>query len=98
MFVTWSLFLLWLVFNMLDIVISVLATRAGAIEVGLLYQLSNTWAATSINKMLLAVIIGAILVYFRKNDWMCFLNLGILGLCLYNGYVLLRMLQIPLGV
>ena len=98
MVVTWSLFLLWLTLNMLDIVISVLATRVGAIEVGLLYQLTNTWFATSINKMLLAILIGAALVYFRKNNWLCLLNLGVLGLCIYNGYILLRLLESPIGV
>ena len=88
----WALFSVWLTLNMLDIVISILATQAGAIEIGLLYQLSGTWIATAINKMLLANLIGITLVYFRKNNWLSILSLGIFGLCVYNGYVLLTTL------
>ena len=92
MLVSWTLFSVWLTLNMLDVIISVLATQAGAIEIGLLYQLSGTWLATAINKMLLAILIGGILVYLRKNNWLSILNLGVFGLCLYNGYVLLSLL------
>jgi len=91
--VSWALFSVWLTFNILDITISILATRAGAVEIGLLYQLTGTWIAMAINKMLLAVIIGVMLVYLRKNKWLVVLNLGIFGLCLYNGYVLLSILS-----
>ncbi len=85
---SWALLLLWVTLNIVDIVISLLATEAGAIEVGLLYQVTGTWLATSINKMLLAILIGVMLVYYRKNSWLSLLNLGMLGLCIYNGYVL----------
>ena len=88
-FLSWALFSVWLTLNVLDIIISVLATQAGATEVGLLYQLSGTWLATAINKMLLAILIGGILIYFRKNTWLSVLSLGMFGLCVYNGYVLL---------
>jgi hypothetical protein len=91
--VSWAMFSVWLTFNILDIVISILATQAGAVEIGLLYRLTGTWVATAINKMLLAVIIGIMLVYLRKNKWFAALNLGIFGLCLYNGYVLLGLLS-----
>ena len=91
--VSWALFSVWLTFNILDIAISILATQAGAVEIGLLYQLTGTWVATAINKMLLAVIVGVMLVYLRKNKWLLILNLGIFGLCLYNGYVLLGLLS-----
>jgi hypothetical protein len=91
--VSWALFSVWLAFNILDVIISILATRAGAVEIGLLYWLTGTWMAMAINKMLLAVIIGVILVYLRKNKWLAVLNLGIFGLCLYNGYVLLSLLS-----
>ena len=90
MLVSCALFLLWLILNIMDIVISWLATRAGALEVGLLYQLYGTWLATSINKMMLVILIGVILVYFRRNNWLSLLNLGMLGLCFYNGYVLIH--------
>ena len=91
--VSWALFSVWLTFNILDIIISILATQAGAVEIGLLYQLAGTWVAMAVNKLLLAVIIGVMLVYLRKNKWLVVLNLGIFGLCLYNGYVLLSILS-----
>lgn len=93
MLVSWALFSVWLTFNILDVIISILATRAGAVEIGLLYQLTGTWITMAINKMLLAVVIGVMLVYLRKNKWLVVLNLGIFGLCLYNGYVLLSLLS-----
>ena len=92
MLVSWSLFVLWLILNMLDIIISLLAMRAGAVEVGLLYQVSGTWLVGSINKMMLATLIGVTLLYFRKNNLLSLLNLGMLGFCIYNGYVLLKLL------
>jgi hypothetical protein len=91
--VSWALFSVWLTFNILDIIISILATQAGAVEIGLLHRLTGTWIATAINKMLLAVIIGVMLVYLRKSRWLSVLNLGIFALCLYNGYVLLSLLS-----
>ena len=92
MLVSWALFLLWLILNALDVIISVLATGAGAVEPGFLYPLFGTSLTASINKMLLAILIGLILVYLRKNDWRSLLNLGMLGLCIYNGYRLLQLL------
>jgi hypothetical protein len=87
------LFSVWLAFNILDITISILATQAGAIEIGLLYQLTGAWMAAAINKMLLAILIGVMLVYLRKNKWLSILNLAMFGLCIYNGYVLLNTLS-----
>ncbi len=92
MLVSWALFLLWLTLNVLDIIISMLATRAGAVELGFLYQIFSTSAAASINKMILVTLIGIVLVYFRKNNWLSLLNLGMLGVCIFNGYVLLKLL------
>ena len=91
--VSLTLFLFWVIFNMLDIVISLLAIRAGAIEIGILYQFSNDFLAASINKMMLAILIGIILVYARKTSWLSLCNLGMVGLCIYNGFVLLKVLQ-----
>ncbi len=92
MLVSWALFALWLILNMLDVIISLMATRAGAAEIGLLYQVGDTFLTASINKMMLAILIGTILVYFRKNNWLSLLNLGMLGLCIYNGYILFKLL------
>ncbi len=88
MVVAWSLFASWVILNLLDVIISLLATQAGAIEVGLLYQLGGTFSAASINKMMLATLIGFVLLYYRKSNWLSLLNLGMLGLCTYNVCVL----------
>ena len=87
------LFLMWLVLNIMDIVISLVATRAGAIEIGLLYQVSGDFLTGSINKMMLAILIGIILVYLKKINWLALLNLGMVGLCIYNGSVLLEVIS-----
>lgn len=89
MLVTWSLFLMWIIFNVLDTAISWMAAQYGASEIGLLY-LSGSWWSLTINKMLLALLIGGLLVYIKKNSWLALLTVGMLGLCLYNGVVLLR--------
>ena len=92
MLVSWALLLLWLILNIQDIAISLMATRVGAVEIGLLYQVSDTFLAASINKMMLATLIGVVLVYFKKNKWLCILNVAMVGLCIYNGCVLLKLL------
>jgi hypothetical protein len=86
------LFILWLVLNLTDIFLSLVAIQAGAIEIGLLYQASGNFLAASINKMILAILIGIILVYLRKSSWLALLNLGMVVLCIYNGSVLLKLL------
>ncbi len=40
--------------------------------------------------MVLALIIGGVLVYARKDDWLVLLTLGMAGLCIYNGWVFLQ--------
>jgi len=90
MLVTWSLFTMWIVFNFLDVAVSFLATQGGASEVGLLYAITGSWNTLAINKMLLALLIGGIMVYARRDDWLAVLNLGMFGFCLYNGWVLLQ--------
>ena len=90
MIVTWSLFSMWVVFNFLDVALSFLATQAGAIEVGLLYAITGGWGTLAINKMLLALLIGGIMVYARRDDWLAILTLGMFGFCIYNGWVLLQ--------
>ena len=89
MIVRWSLFTLWMIFNILDTVISWLAIQHGATEVGILYQVSSSWKVMVINKMLLATGIGLALVYCKKDSWLALLNLGMIGLVVYGGWVLL---------
>ena len=85
----WTLFLLWIVCNAVDIAISWLAIQAGAIEVGYLYSLSGSWLTLVISKMFLALFIGGLLVYARKESWLALLTLGMAGICIYGGWVLL---------
>lgn len=93
MLVTWLLFVMWVVVNLLDVAISLLATHFGASEVGLLWWISDSWTSLAINKMLLALLIGGILVYARKDSWLAILTLGMFGFCLYNGWVLLQVIS-----
>jgi len=90
MLVTWSLFVMWVVFNLVDVAISWMVIQAGASEVGLLYRLSGSWWNLTINKMVLALIIGAILVYARKNEWLALLTVGMAALCIWNGWVFIK--------
>lgn len=89
MVVTWLLFAMWIVFNLVDVVVSWLATQFGAGEVGVLYRISGSWYGLTMTKMLLVVVVGIALVYFRKNSWLALLTVGMAGLCIYNGWVLL---------
>jgi hypothetical protein len=86
--ITWSLFTMWVLFNLVDVVISGVAIRLGACEIGVLYQVSGSWLSLAINKMALALLIGGVLVYARKDSWLRLLSLGMAGLCIYNGWAL----------
>ena len=90
MLVTWSLFIMWLLFNLVDLAISWLGVQFGASEVGVLYLLSRNWMSLAVNKMVLALLIGGILVYARKDDWLALLVLGMAGFSIWNGWVLLQ--------
>jgi len=87
MIVTWSLFSMWIIFNLVDLGISWQAIQVGASEVGLLYQILGSWQGLVINKMLLVLLIGGILVYARKNSWLALLTLGIVGVSIWNTWV-----------
>lgn len=90
---TWPLFTMWVLFNLADIAISWLAVQFDASEIGLLYQLLGSWWSTVVSKMALALLIGGVLVYARKDSWLCLLSLGMAGLCIYNGWVLLQQIK-----
>lgn len=90
MMVTWALFTIWVLLHLVDIAISWVAVQSGASEIGLLYRISRSWLSLMISKMVLALIGGGILVYVRKDSWLALLTLGMVGLCIYNGWVLLQ--------
>jgi len=75
--------------NLLDLAEGFVATQFGATEVGLLYQVSRSWFSFAINKIVLALLIGGALVYFRKNRWLAMLSIGMAGICIYQVFVIL---------
>lgn len=88
--ITWLLFLLWVAINLLDLNMSYLAECFGAGgERGALALVSSSWLSFSVNKMCLALLVGGLLVYYKRNIWLAILNMGMAGLCVYNGCVLL---------
>ena len=90
MIVTWSLFVMWIVFNLVDVAISWLAVQFGASEVGVLYRILGSWVSLTVNKMLLALLIGGVLGYARKNSWLALLTLGMAGFCIWNGWAFIQ--------
>ena len=89
MLVTWSLFGTWAILNVLDLGLGLVGTQFGAIEVGMLYQISGSWLSVAINKTVLALFIGGALVYFRRNSWLAMLSIGMAGICIYQIFVIL---------
>ncbi len=94
MLVTWSLFTTWAMLNVLDLRLGFVATQFGAIEVGLLYQVLGSWLSVAINKIVLALLIGGALVYFRKNSWLAMLSIGMAGICIYQVFVILWQIEV----
>ena len=87
---SFPLFIILLLFAFLDIVISGLAVRAGAIEIGLLYQLVDNWQMACFIKGVGTFILGFILVSYRKTDLLAISCTLYFLLCCWNGYVLLQ--------
>ena len=89
MLVTYSLFATWAMLNLLDLGLGFACTRFGAIEVGLLYRISGSWLSLTVNKIVMALLIGGALVYFKRNSWLAMLSIGLAGICIYQVFVLL---------
>lgn len=85
--ITWVLFAIWILFNVVDIAVSRAAVQVGAIEVGFLYQIFGSWTGLTITKSVLAIAIGGLLVYKRKTKMLILLTSGILGICIWNSLV-----------
>lgn len=85
--------ILFILFNLVDIAVSWLGVQSGAFEVGALYQLTGDFRSMSINKMLLAVFVGGVLVW-ASSRWagavrvLVGLNIAWLLLVAWNAYVL----------
>ena len=88
----WTLFVLWLVFTLLDMTISGLASRYGAREIGLLFVISQDFQLMCFIKGIVAFLFGMTLAAYQKK--------GLLGiscalyalLCVWNGWVVLKSL------
>lgn len=88
--VTWLLFAVWIFLNLADVAISLVVVRLGASEVGALWWVTRNWFWLTVTKMMLALLIGWLLVYFKKTTWLVVLNVGMAGVCAYNCWVLLQ--------
>jgi len=88
--VIWLLFGLWLTFTLLDMVISGLAIRFGAHEVGFLYQLCGDWNMTCFIKGIGAFLFGFVLVSYRQRGLLFISCFTYFVVCLYNAMVLWR--------
>ena len=75
--------------NALDLGLGLVATQFGASEIGLLYQISGSWLSLVIDKMVLALLIGGALVYFRRNNLLAMLTIGIACICIYQIFLIL---------
>ncbi len=84
----WTLFVLWLIFALLDMIISGLAIRAGAGEVGLLFLICNDWQLTCFVKGVASFLFGMILVAYQQKALLAISCAVYCGLSLYNGLVL----------
>ena len=89
-----SLFLLWLVFTLLDLVISGFALHfGGAREVGLLFILSDSFQLMCFIKGAAAFLFGMILVAYKQKALLAISCALYLILCAWNGGVLLACLD-----
>jgi hypothetical protein len=89
----WLLVFLWLGLNIFDIAVSWVAVQLGANEVGIIWRITRSWPGLIIWKMLLALFVGCLLMRFRKDTWLIWLNAGFLGICVYNSWVLFRQIN-----
>lgn len=78
----------WVILNGVDIAISHLAISRGAMEVGLLYQLTGSFSLTVLLKMALALLVGVLLLNFGQLRLLRVLSLAMLAICLYGALVL----------
>jgi len=88
--ILWSLFALWIMLNLADSELSYLAVSSRASEVGFLYYVSGSFLTMVINKTILSILIGLLLVYFKQSRILVALNIAMLSLCIWGTYVLLK--------
>ena len=89
-------FILWTLLNVLDIVISMVAIGLGAGDAGEVGFLAGigSFSGVVIVKMILVVIVGATLSRKKEENLLAALSLGMVGICIYNGCVVIKVLEI----
>ena len=86
-------FIMWILVNILDILISITAVKHGATEIGFLYQVIGSLTGMVVVKIMLALVIGGILAYKKKENLLAVVSLGLIAICIYNGCVLIKALE-----
>jgi hypothetical protein len=86
-------FILWVLVNIVDIVISMVAIRLGAGEVGFLAGVGS-FTGVVIVKLILVLIVGAVLFHQKRENILAALSLGLSIICIYNGCVLIKALEV----
>jgi hypothetical protein len=79
--------------NIVDIVISMVAIRLGAGEVGFLAGVGS-FTGVVILKMILILIVGGVLFHQKRENILAALTIGLFAICIYNGCVLIKALEI----
>jgi len=89
-------FIIWILVNILDVVISMVAIGLGAGDAGEVGFLAGIGSFTGvvIVKMILVVIVGVILSRKKEENLLAALSLGMVGICIYNGCVVIKVLEI----
>jgi len=88
----WLLFSLWVLFNLMDILLSWLCCHYGAAEIGLLYNGFSSWGMASSLKIVLAVGIGVVLVFYEKRAILSVLTALMACLCTYEVWLLYQVM------
>jgi hypothetical protein len=86
-------FIMWILVNALDIVTSMVAINWGAGEIGFL-QGVGSFPALVVVKMVLVVIVGVTLLRKKKENLLVAFSLGLSAICIYNGCVIIKALEI----
>ena len=87
---TWMLFGLWLSFNLLDMIISGLAIRFGANEIGPLFLICQDFQLMCFIKGIAAFLVGMVLVAYGQKRLLAIACGLYFLLCIWNGHVLLK--------
>jgi hypothetical protein len=74
----------WLLLNILDTVLTMIALRMGATELGPMYQISGSMAVSTAIKYLSVFLFVDILVQIKRIEWLNWFAAGILLVVSWN--------------